>query len=172
MIRKLIPLMLILVFVLAACAPATPAPLGGNEAPIVTPSPEEPVSSDDTAYPGPGAEQNYLPQPNDEMLVRQDVQISTAEILTLESFPPQFRLHLAGEKGNPCDLLRVVAGEPNELNEIDVEVYILVDPAGTCIQMVEMFDTSVSLGEDLPAGSYTVFVNGKEVGSLTVPEAG
>jgi hypothetical protein len=38
-----------------------------------------------------------VPLPNEKDLTRGNVYIDQAEIMTLESFPPQFRIHITGK---------------------------------------------------------------------------
>lgn len=167
MSKKIVLIVAVIALVLSACSTAfaqetTQAPV---ETPVSTPSPDDPVSSDDEA---PAQDLSYVPQPGDDQLIRQDVEIVSADILTLESFPPQFMLHLTGNKGNPCDYLRILVSKSDEQYRINVEVYRLVDPAGICIQMLESFDVNVSLGA-LEAGHYEVYVNGVMEGEIVAP---
>ena len=96
---------------------------------------------------------------------RGEVFIDSQEILILESFPLQFRLHVIGSLPTPCHELRAVVNEPDKQNDIQVQIYSLVDPDKVCIQVLEPFDVSLSLGS-YASGSYTVFVNGEEVGEI------
>lgn len=160
-IKSIIGLILISTILLAACTTALP----GKDP--VADAPDTPVSSDDR---GPVGEDSsdWAPAPGDADLVREDVEVETAEILVLESFPPQYRLHVTGWKGTPCDQLRVQVSEPDAQRRIEVQVYRLMDPAGICIQMLEAFDVSISLGE-LDSGTYTVLLNGTVVGEILAP---
>lgn len=118
--------------------------------------------------PTPLPAESWQPAPGDENLQRAEVEIERSEIISLESFPPQFQLQLTGWKGNPCNLLRVVAGEPDEQNRIYVDVYTLFDPAALCIQRLDSFTVQAPLGSP-PAGEYSVWVNGALVGSFVMP---
>lgn len=179
--RKLLTWALVGMALLTACA-GTAAGAGVDPPPIPTPtqgipdelltdepvSPDDPVSSDDPVQPGPGGADWQAPQPGDEAFVRSDAEVETADVLTLESFPPQFMLHLTGWKGTPCDQLRVTVAPPDSSHQIRVEVYTLVDPAGICIMMLEGFDINVPLGSHA-VGEYTVLVNGAAVGTISAP---
>ena len=136
-------------------------------APSATPSPEDPVSSSDPTDSAPPAD-SLDPQPDDDQLERGNAYIDSTEILTLESFPPQFMLSIAGGKPTPCHKLRAVIGEPDDANEIHVEVYTLVHPEAICIQKIENFNININLGA-YPAGQYSVFVNGSEIGQIMAP---
>lgn len=135
-------LAILVCLILAACAGAVSSGGGGER----TPSPWE-------------------PQPGDENLARGEAFIDQAEIVTLESFPPQFRLKLSGTLPTPCHQLRVVVSEPDAQERIDVEVYSVVDPNQACIQVVEPFEANIPIGS-FTSGEYTVLVNGEQVGEI------
>jgi len=116
----------------------------------------------------PGEAQPWEPQPGDDKLQRGNVYLDIQEILTLESFPPQFVLELKGNLPTPCNKLRVKVNPPDTNRQIQAEVYSLVNPAEICIQVLEAFQVSVPL-KGLPAGTYKVLVNQQPVGELTVP---
>lgn len=166
MFPKILAALIIGVAVLAACAPATLPETGA------TPSPPEPGAPDDPVTPPATPEEPspapWAPQAGDEALQRGEVFIHQAGILILESFPPQFMLQLQGSLPTPCHELRAVVPEPDAQNRIDVEVYSVVDPGVVCIQMLEPFETNISL-DSFPAGQYTVLVNGEEVGEIDAP---
>lgn len=155
--------------VLSACA----APLAAEKA---TPTPEprgdEPVQSPSEGEPaGEPLTPAWLPQAGDEDLIRQKVILDSADLLTLESFPPQFRLHLVGSLPDPCAQLRVAVGEADGQGNLPVDVYALVDPAVLCAQTITGFDESIAL-DGLAAGTYRVTVNGVLVGEIMMPDTG
>lgn len=81
----------------------------------------------------------------------------------------EIMLSLVGSLPNPCHQLQVDLAPFNaESNQIHVDVYTLIDPAQMCIQVLQPFQEEVSLGS-FPAGSYTVLVNGNEVGTVAIP---
>ena len=167
MFRKLTFLLfIVLALAVAGCSVLAGEPLEPAQE-TAAPQPDDPVSSEDPVD-VPDVEDDWRPQPGDEVLGRADVEKFSAEVLTLESFPPQFMLHITGEKGNPCNILRVQVDEPDEQNSINVEVYTLFDPAATCLQVMESFDLNVPLGS-FEAGEYTVFVNGEQVAEIVSP---
>jgi hypothetical protein len=155
MYRKVLLIALIGLFVLSACANLLPV-TGPVSAPTELPEAEEPAG------------ESWQPGPGDDEFQRAEVEISSAEILTLESFPPQFLLHVAGSKGNPCNMLRAAISDPDEQNRIFVDVYTLFDPAALCVQVLEGFDVNLPLGT-LKTGEYTVILNGHQVGQLVAP---
>ena len=134
-----------------------------NEPP--SPAPEDPNA---TALP-PGEEgppfNPYAPAKGDESMQRAEVFIDSVDILTLESFPLQFRLQVQGSLPTPCHELRAVIDEPDAQNRIQVQVYSMVDPETVCAQVLEPFDISLSLGS-YASGTYGIVVNGDEVGEI------
>lgn len=158
MYRKLTTILLMATFLITACSGA----LAAIERP--GDSPDTPVSSNDPDQGVPGGEP-WQPQPGDEVRQRGEVEIDSAEILVLESYPPQFVFHLVGWKGTPCHELRVTVSEPDTQQRIFVEAYTLVDPDVVCIQMLEGFDINVPLGS-YESGEYSIWLNGQEIGTL------
>jgi hypothetical protein len=131
----------ILIMLLVACSPAA-----------VEPTPPEAPGA-----PAPG---------NGEM--RGNVFIEQTNLLTMESFPPQFMLQISGNLPDPCHELRVQVDEPDADNRIFVEAFSVVDPDAMCIQVLEPFQENVNLGS-FPEGEYTVFLNGEEVTKFRTP---
>jgi hypothetical protein len=132
--------------------------------------PNEPSYPNAPSYPnepgsGDASQQPYAPQPGDEALTRGDVQIDSAEVLVMESFPLQIMLALSGSLPTPCNQLRVVDNPPNDESQIHMDVYSVTDPAQVCIQVLEPFDVNIGLGS-FPAGHYTVWVNGEMIGEF------
>lgn len=143
-----------MIFVLSACA--TPVEADPNS-PVVNP----PEGGSETPLPS----NPYQPLESDAALQRGEVFIDTTDLLILESYPVQINLVLQGNLPTPCHELRIVANQPDEDNRILVEVYSVVDPEQVCIQMLQSFEATYSLGS-FPSGNYTVLVNGEEVGQF------
>jgi hypothetical protein len=59
----------------------------------------------------------------------------------------------------------VIANPPDDQNQIQVEVYSVIDPEQMCIQVLEPLEANIGLGS-FPSGHYTVFVNGEQVGEF------
>jgi hypothetical protein len=104
----------------------------------------------------------YLPQREDGNLTQGNVYIDHSELLIMESYPIQVALVLKGSLPTPCNQLRVIARQPDEQNQIQVDVYSVSDPAQACIQVLEPLEANIGLGS-FPAGHYTVRVNGEVV---------
>jgi hypothetical protein len=174
--------------------PSTPAPNtpgaepggAGGGAPVVKPGqgpgkpaqppPDSPITSElgPTLEPQPEpwlptpASPDWKPQPGDVTLSRGQVFLDQADLLTMETFPPQYRINLKGSLPTVCHKLRVVISPPDEGKRIQVEVYSLVKPDMICIQVLAPFEVSIPL-EGLSTGTYSVWVNGKQAGEVVVP---
>ncbi|HLO16678.1 MAG TPA: hypothetical protein VK206_17725, partial [Anaerolineales bacterium] len=122
----------LLAVVLAACSPAVPAPL-----PTVMPS------------------ATSVPE-----TVSRDAQVQSVEVQTSPTDPPQVTAVVHGNLMESCATL----GESQvqyASNTFQITVYVN-SPAGIgCAQVTTPFETTILLDtKDLPAGSYTVIVNG------------
>lgn len=125
-----------------------------------------PVSSSsqpvEDTLPAPSVDGSYLPLPQDENLARGTVELALSDLLTLESYPLQYNLHLKGTLPSPCHQLRIAVDSPDEHNQIQVDVYSVVDPQVMCAQVLQEFEVTVSLGS-YPTGSYSLQVNEKVI---------
>ncbi len=174
--RLSLSLLALTAVVLAACAPPAAPPTSTPEPPIPlppspTPSADEPAAATPLppgVEPPPGAPPPYAPAPGDEKLQRGQAFVDTADIVTAESFPPQFFLALSGSLPTPCHQLRVKVIPPAGQNRIQVEVYSVADPDQVCIQVLEPFNVNVRLGTFSP-GKYEVWVNNQPVGEIEAP---
>ncbi len=160
--------LLALALTLAACAPGQPStpqlpPPVNDTTTQPTPNPNQPVDSDATP---PTERPFYAPQPGDDKLERGKAFLDTHEVLTLESFPPQYLLKLTGSLPTPCHQLRVTTSAPNEKGQILVEVYSVVDPQKICAQVLQEFMVNVPLGS-LPSGTYSLLLNGESIAEIT-----
>jgi hypothetical protein len=106
------------------------------------------------------------PLPDEASMSRAEVTITSQELLVMESYPLQVALLIKGTLPTPCHQLRVEVNEPDDENRILVEAYSLVDPAQICAQVLQSFEENIPLGS-YPDGTYTVLLNGEEVGEFT-----
>jgi hypothetical protein len=145
---------------------AQPPSTGAYPGPGVQ-NPDDAVSS--PPYPEPGAPvvDDWFPKPGDDDLLRGEATISKAELLTLESYPPQYVLRLEGTLPTPCHKLRVRVPAPDKENRVLIEAYSLSAPGEVCIQMLAPFEANISLA-NLPSGQYTIWLNGQEMGKIEV----
>jgi hypothetical protein len=146
--KPILMVILTLTLALSACAPSMEEPVNNDT----------PVSSDDPATPRP--EEPVLVPENG--LMRGNVYIESTNLLTMESYPLQFMLQITGNLPTPCHQLRVDVSLPDAQNKVMMEVYSVTNPDTMCIQVLEPFDTNVSLGS-FPAGKYTLWVNGEMI---------
>jgi len=147
------------ILALAACAG-----LGKPAGTQPTFDPSAPVSSDETPSGG-SAVSPLDPLPGEDKLRRGEVTVEKSELLVMESYPLQVALSVKGTLPTPCHHLRAKIEKPDSQNRIQVELYSLVDPVEICVQILEEFVTNLSLGS-YPDGSYTVWLNGKQVGEF------
>lgn len=147
---------------IAACTSAS----GPTPEPNPTP-PDSPITSPtegdmNTSEP---IENPFSPKPLDGTFERGNVFIQESGLLIRESYPPQISLAISGDLPTPCHQLRVVIGEPDENNKINVDVYTVVDPNMMCTQVLKPFSESIDFGM-FPSGHYSVWVNGGPVGEF------
>ena len=109
----------------------------------------------------------YAPQPGDETMARGDAEIVSASVLMAESFPPQISVSLAYRLPTPCYQLRVSISQPDSQNRIQLEIYGVAFKDKPCNLMALLMpqETNISLGS-FPAGHYSVWVNGVQVGEF------
>ena len=92
---------------------------------------------------------------------RLPVQIESAELLQMESFPMQLMLHVEGWLPNPCSTPDWGIEDPGS-GEILVDLYAVANGSKVCIQVLAPFDMSIPLGPQ-PAGGDRVVLNGEVV---------
>ncbi|MGW8251179.1 MAG: hypothetical protein ACWGO1_11095 [Anaerolineales bacterium] len=165
--------MVLFTLFLAACAsPAqqTPAEDKGIEE-TITPAPPELTPSATPPGETPSTEGPLYapmePLPNEEEMIRGTLSVGESEIILMESYPVQVSLKVSGMLPTPCHMPRAEATGPDENNEIHVEMWTLTDPDAVCIQVLQPFETNIPLGS-YETGSYTVFLNGKQVGEFSL----
>src|SRR5574341_712406 len=160
----LIAFALLASLVLSACA----RPLGsGDEAEPTEPSPTEepaesptqdpdqpvsdetPMTEEPTMPPAPGEGQGVL-------------YVSSVDALIMESFPVQVNALVRGDLADGCTTVGEITVEGPENNTFTVTIKANRDPDMMCTQALVPFEETVSLPvEGLPAGTYTVIVNGE-----------
>jgi hypothetical protein len=178
MFRNILIILLTGALILAACAPQS---AGENEAVVTNPATLPPAatssatdSHNDGVTPPSGSKTEqpsaapWQPSAMDKNLSQSEAFVTSAEVLTLESFPPQYTLTIKGNLPTPCHQLRVEVSEPDAKNQIRVQAYSVVDPNKMCIQVLEPFEENIPLGS-LPTGQYTVTVNGEPVSQIEAP---
>jgi hypothetical protein len=157
---KRLSILLVVLAVLVACAPTQTTP-PSNATSIQNATPAQ----DATPVQGGGLAPIYAPRAGNDALQRGNAYIDSADILTMESYPLQFSVVLKGNLPTPCHELRAVYNPPDAENKIQLEVYSVADPSAVCAQMLEPFEQNIPLGS-FPAGHYTVWVNGRQMGEF------
>jgi inhibitor of cysteine peptidase len=103
-------------------------------------------------------------------MVRGTVFINDVQLLIMESYPIQVMLNISGELPTPCHIFKADVSEPDEDNEIQVEIYSLVAEGEVCIEVIQPFIENVSIPmAGKPDGVYTVWVNEEKVGEFSYP---
>jgi hypothetical protein len=151
--KKILICLTLMTLVMSACS-------AGNDA---YPNPSYPDPGyENPSYENPSDINQYLPQPSDLNLTREDAYVTSSDLLTMESMPLQFSLNIKGNLPNPCHRLRISPNPPDAENRINVEVYSLLDPAQICVQTTKAYDVNFPLGS-YPSGHYILLVNGNQV---------
>jgi len=157
-VKKLICMSLLLVFVLVFSACSPDANLN---------DPNRPVDSNDPIPVEPG---NGTGGSGDEGKLTGNVYLNDVQLMVMESYPVQVAISISGNLPTPCNELRYTVAEPDADSQIFVEAYSVSNPDEICIEVLEPFTENISLPvQDLPDGSYTVFVNGELVGEFSYP---
>ena len=141
----------LLVMALAGCSLL---PTAGTSPTPTQPTSEIPPSS-------------YEPQPGDEKLSPGEVflELDKSSLLIMESYPIQVNAILNGNLPDPCHQLRVVVATADAENRINLKVYSLVDPAQTCLAVLQPFTATIPLGS-YADGKYSVYVNDELLGEF------
>lgn len=163
MIRKIWFLLMVFGLLLGACAGLSPT----FEPAPPEPTPENPLWTQQptpVVYEPPPS--GYEPGKGDESMQRGEVFIDSQEVQAVEGDPLAYELLVSGSLPTPCHELRVMVSPPDEQNRMDVTMFSLVDPNEMCIQVLEPFEATIPLGT-YPGGTYTVWVNGEQVGEMT-----
>jgi hypothetical protein len=109
----------------------------------------------------------FAPQPGDGGMMQSKVEIVPAGVVAIESMPPQFSVALAYRLPTPCNDLRVKIDPPDQSNRILLEIYSVAPKDKPCnmMELATPQQANISLGS-FSGGSYTVWVNGVQVGSF------
>lgn len=169
--RPIIISTLLLVLLSACSAPgeiSTPPAVPITEIPVVDPNTPVEVTPNDgnfTTLPEGGTSGSFSPKFGDAGLSIGNAYLDSSELLILESYPIQVNLYISGNLPTPCSQLRVKVNDPDMEKRIYIEVYSVSDPDKMCVQVLQPFDTNISLGSFSP-GHYKVYVNGELSGEF------
>ena len=111
----------------------------------------------------------FEPQPGDEKLKRDQVflDLANSKFIIGETSPFEVQANIVGNLPDPCHSLRIVVTPPDANNQINLEVYSLVDAGKACITVLKPFAAYIPLGS-YTEGEYTVMVNGERLGLFSV----
>ena len=145
-------------------ASPTPQP---SLTPPVQPSPQPTLRPDQPVSATPGA-----PQPSPTVVATlpagrhaELAPIDGLDVLTLESFPPQYMLHVKAGLPSGCaqPFSNRIVGRQGNVIQVEV-LNSLPDGNPICTAIYGMYDLNINLGSNFTSGqSYTVKVNDKEV---------
>lgn len=93
--------------------------------------------------------------------------VESVQVLTLDSFPVQINVLARGALPNGCTTINDIVSQREE-NAFNVVITTVQQPEQICTQAIVPFEETIALDVlDLPAGAYTVGVNGVS-GSFTL----
>jgi len=154
-----------------AVQPTAPPPAASpTQSPPPTPSPA-PSPTGVTTEPTTTAPEIFLPGtaiPGGKMVDTGPAALDFAAAVYEEGKPGIITLNLVGYLPTPCHELRVEVDPPTAEGQIHLRVLAIADPNEICIQVIEPFETSITV--DAPAaGTYSVLVNEMDAGQVTIP---
>jgi hypothetical protein len=88
--------------------------------------------------------------------------IETAEVIILESFPPQLVLNVTGYQPDGCDF-PVIVRQSRAENSVRVEIFREMPLAVMCPMMLNPYQASIQLDGTFEPGIYTIDVNGTRI---------
>jgi hypothetical protein len=93
--------------------------------------------------------------------------VESAELLAMESYPVQVVLQVDGQLPDPCHEAMWTVSEPDPQGRIDVRLYSQAPGELDCIQVLKPASLRIPIGS-FKSGSFSVWLNGEQVGTLTV----
>lgn len=96
--------------------------------------------------------------PSGEGTFRSPTTITNVEVIVLESFPMQVRLHVTGEQPDGCDF-PVIVEQGRSGNTITVQVYREVPITVMCPMILLPYDDTIPLAGNFEPGDYVFIVN-------------
>jgi len=97
--------------------------------------------------------------------------IDLAEIVLLDDSHSGYGLRITGTIPTPCHELNIDIEEPDNEDQIQIEVYSLSEPGEICIQIIEEFDTTIPL-EIFDPDINKLWVNGEQVTKIQYHRSG
>jgi hypothetical protein len=158
---------LLVLGLLAACqAVGTPGGSSATSYPVVMNTPRAAYSEPGTGGLSGG---DYPMMPGDENKLASNFYAEKLELRANSSDSTQTDLFVSGSLPTPCHDIRAFVNPPDENKQIMVEVYSVTDPDKVCAQVLQPYEGVVTTFSDIPAGQYTIIVNGVVAGEIMVP---
>jgi len=104
------------------------------------------------SIPGPIPEAKFVIEP---------IQIDQVDVLIRESFPVQVSAHITGIIGDGCASFHGVK-QARQDHTIILAIEREQEQAEACTQLAQLYDETLHLDGEFPAGDYTLKVNGVE----------
>jgi len=103
----------------------------------------------------------YSPQPGDDGLVRDTVQLVKAETKNVGGSPAQIDLNISYFLPTPCHQFRITVNQLGIDGKVNIDMYSLMikDHPCTLMALSTPLQASLTLGS-FPPGHYTVWING------------
>lgn len=159
-----------LILSLIGCSPSVPVSAPTPTTALSYPPPVEAFSlPTQTIYPDPGIDYSAPmpgddPQPGDDSFLRDRVtlDLETSQVIATITEPASAFVFLRGTLPDACHVLRVVKQPPDSDNNIQIDVYSLVNRFASCPDIPVPFSSTVTM-RNYPAWNYTVLVNGEQL---------
>jgi len=101
-----------------------------------------------------------MPDPSEAIGIA-PIQIDQVEVEIRESFPPQVAAHIIGTIGDGCSYLHAVK-QTRDGNTITLSIERARRSADICTLIARLYDETIRLEGEFPAGNYTLIVNDVE----------
>ena len=101
--------------------------------------------------------------PVDGNLNPDSVIIDGNQVIPFEEAPSGYGVRVMGTMPTPCHRILVDEAEPDEQDQIFIDLYAVSKPDEICIQVIEVFDITIPL-EVFDPDLHTVWVNGEKAG--------
>jgi hypothetical protein len=110
--------------------------------------------------PIPAIDNPYTPQPGDDALTVDTVELVKVDVTKMESLPVQVGLTISYRLPTPCHQTRLVISPVGSDGRINIKMYSLFEMNKPCALMPlsTPLQATLNLGS-LPAGHYTIWVN-------------
>ncbi len=96
--------------------------------------------------------------PTGEEIFLSPTTITSVDVIVMESFPMQVRLHVRGEQPDGCDF-PVIVEQVREGNMVTVSIYREVPLAVMCPMILLPYEDTISLDGNFEPGDYVFQVN-------------